>query len=295
MQLYGKWGKFFVAVALVGSQVGFCCAYVYYIMCNYAQILRGLGVNGVDRMYFAIFTFWLFSALCFVRKIQVFSAFHVFSDIMILMTVLVVVGFGISDWDKDRDLKTIGVDPINKSTWTEAIGFSIYAFEGIGMVLPIQDITKNPESYWKIVVAVIVSVGVLFITFGVFTSFAWGNKQTTPLITDLLPNYVDKDGNITYFVYIVLFLFSLNLVFSFPLQIYPVEIIFENLLFDGWPKSRKRQMFKNMSRSVIVFFVVCMTIMLKDKFDKFLAILGSVTCTPMAFTFPAMFHLKAVA
>ena len=54
-------------------------------------------------------------------------------------------------------------------------------------------------------------------------------------------------------------------------------------------------MFKNMSRSFIVFCVVCMTIMLKDKFDKFLAILGSVTCTPMAFTFPALFHLKACA
>ena len=54
-------------------------------------------------------------------------------------------------------------------------------------------------------------------------------------------------------------------------------------------------MYKNMSRSTIVFLVVCMTIMLKDKFDKFLAILGSVTCTPMAFTFPAIFHLKAVA
>lgn len=144
-------------------------------------------------------------------------------------------------------------------------------------------------------VAVIVSVASLFVSFGCFCSFAWGDQQLTPLITDLLPNSVDKDGSITYFVYSVLFLFSLNLVFSFPLQIYPVEIIFENLLFDGWPKSRKRQMFKNMLRSLIVFFVVCMTIMLKDKFDKFLAILGSVTCTPMAFTFPALFHLKACA
>lgn len=54
-------------------------------------------------------------------------------------------------------------------------------------------------------------------------------------------------------------------------------------------------MFKNMLRSFIVFCVVVMTIMLKDKFDKFLAILGSVTCTPMAFTFPALFHLKACA
>ena len=144
-------------------------------MSNYAQIMRGLGADWVDRIYLAMFTFWLFSLLCFVRKIQVFSSFHIFSDIMILMTVIVVMGFGISDWDKDRDSKMNGVFALNSKTFTEAIGFSIYAFEGIGMVLPIQDITEHPESYWKIVVAVIVSVATLFVTFGCFTTFAWGD------------------------------------------------------------------------------------------------------------------------
>ena len=46
---------------------------------------------------------------------------------------------------------------------------------------------------------------------------------------------------------------------------------------------------------MVVCLVVIMTILLGDKLDKFLAILGSVTCTPMAFTFPALFHLKACA
>ena len=54
-------------------------------------------------------------------------------------------------------------------------------------------------------------------------------------------------------------------------------------------------MFKNHSRSILVFFTVCLTIMLGDKLDKFLSILGALTCTPIAFTFPALFHLKAVA
>jgi proton-coupled amino acid transporter len=54
-------------------------------------------------------------------------------------------------------------------------------------------------------------------------------------------------------------------------------------------------MFKNNSRTILVFGTVCLTIMLGDKLDKFLSILGALTCTPIAFTFPAMFHLKAVA
>ena len=54
-------------------------------------------------------------------------------------------------------------------------------------------------------------------------------------------------------------------------------------------------MLKNNSRTILVFFTVCLTIMLGDKLDKFLSILGALTCTPIAFTFPAMFHLKAVA
>ena len=124
-------------------------------------------------------------------------------------------------------------------------------------------------------------------TFGYFCVLAWGQEMTTPLITDNLP-----EGPVTY---IILFLFSLNLVFSYPLVIYPAHIIIENRIYVGWQKSRKRQMLKNNSRTILVFITCCMTILLGDKLDKFLSILGAVSCTPIAFTFPALFHLKAVA
>jgi proton-coupled amino acid transporter len=54
-------------------------------------------------------------------------------------------------------------------------------------------------------------------------------------------------------------------------------------------------MLKNYSRTFLVFGTICLTIILGDKLDKFLSILGALTCTPIAFTFPALFHLKAVA
>ena len=109
----------------------------------------------------------------------------------------------------------------------------------------------------------------------------------TPLITDELPN--------SAITYIVKFLFSINLLFSYPLVLYPANIIVENILYDNMPKTRRRQMLKNITRTLMVGATVTITILLGDKLDKFLSILGALTCTPIAFTFPALFHFKSCA
>lgn len=107
------------------------------------------------------------------------------------------------------------------------------------------------------------------------------------MITDDLPkNWVG---------YGVKILFSLNLFFSYPLVLYPAHIVIENIIYDGWPKTKRRQWSKNFTRSLLVLFTVILTILIGDKLDKFLGIVGSLTCTPIAFTFPALFHLKACA
>ena len=54
-------------------------------------------------------------------------------------------------------------------------------------------------------------------------------------------------------------------------------------------------MSKNLSRTLLVAFSIGFTIALGDNLDDFLSLLGAVSCTPVAFIFPAVFHLKAVA
>ncbi len=38
-----------------------------------------------------------------------------------------------------------------------------------------------------------------------------------------------------------------------------------------------------------------LALLVYDKLDKFLSITGALTCTPIAFTLPALFHYKACA
>ena len=85
--------------------------------------------------------------------------------------------------------------------------------------------------------------------------------------------------------------FSLNLVFSYPLVIFPANIIIEDNLYKGWPKSQRRKWFKNLNRALMVIFTVVVSILMADQLDKFLALLGALGCTPITFTLPTLFHL----
>ena len=68
------------------------------------------------------------------------------------------------------------VDVINTSSFTDGIGYAVFAYEGIGVILPIQDVSNDPKNYWKIVVAVIFTVWASYCVFGMFCCFAWGTE-----------------------------------------------------------------------------------------------------------------------
>lgn len=90
-------------------------------------------------------------------------------------------------------------------------------------------------------------------------------------------------------------MFCINLIFTYPLVIFPANQIIEGYLFGKMPKSKKRQWFKNISRGIMVAFTVVIAILLGTSLDKFLALLGALGCTPISFTLPTLFHYKLVA
>ena len=285
-KLFGAKGKAIVSFCLAFSQVGFTCAYVYFNIFNFHDIFQKILKVTINKWVFAAFFYLLWTGMCWVRKIQIFAHTHVFADCMIVFTMAVVMGYAIQKMSEDGQALT-DAEFIDDKNWQTAIGFAVYAYEGIGIVFPVQDVCRDKEKYPMIVYGVITACAIIFVFFGMFCVFAWGPLLTTPLITDVLP-----DNN---FIYIVKFLFCLNLIFSYPLQLYPAHIVIENYLYINWEKSKKRQWFKNFTRSMLVLYTILFTMWLDKKISNFLAILGALTCTPIAFTFPGLFHYKVCA
>ena len=59
--------------------------------------------------------------------------------------------------------------------------------------------------------------------------------------------------------------------------------------------SKKRKWFKNLTRSLLVGFTVILTVLIDKKIGKFVGIIGALTSTPIAFTWPSLFHYKLAA
>ena len=101
-------------------------------------------------------------------------------------------------------------------------------------------------------------------------------------------------------------IYSLNLVCSYAIMIYPCNMIIEDYLLKGVIQQdargalRARQTtlkyrLQNLSRALVCFAAIYAAIELKDQLDKFLSLLGALLCAPLAISFPCLLHYVVVA
>lgn len=223
-----------------------------------------------------------------MRKIETLAPTHVFADLMILITVVTILTYV---FIKLSDHPFQPVPAVNTGTFLDAIGSMVYSYEGVGVIIPVYEVAENPHKVKKILGYVLTTVLALYIFFGFICLFTYGKElELNNIITETLSD--DEGKKLDYFLIAIKIAFSFNLIFSYPLVIYPANIILEDNLYKGWSKSPKRKWFKNLNRALMVVFTIIVSILMADQLDKFLALLGALGCTPIAFTLPTLMHLK---
>ena len=135
------------------------------------------------------------------------------------------------------------------------------------------------------------TIALVYITYGWIVYTGFGHEKNLDNSFNPSTNFI-PDG---WFKYIILVLYCFNLFFSYPLVLFPAHTIIESYLYSKMEASKKRTWYKNITRSLLVAFTVGLTVGIGPKIGKFVSILGSLTCTPIAFTWPALFHYKLVA
>jgi proton-coupled amino acid transporter len=119
---------------------------------------------------------------------------------------------------------------------------------------------------------------------GALSYAAYGSATETVVILNLPQDDKMVNG--------VQFLYSLAILLSTPLQIFPAIRITENELFT---KSGKYNPYIKWQKNIFRFFVVVLCASIAwfgaNDLDKFVSIVGSFACVPLVYIYPVSFRL----
>ncbi|KIV99169.1 uncharacterized protein PV09_09123 [Verruconis gallopava] len=289
-RLYGKWMLILINFSLVISQIGFSSAYIVFVSENLQAFVLAITncQKNIPVPFFILMQMVIFLPLSLYRNIQNIQKIAVVADIFILAGLLYLYYF---------DIYTISsvnhgiadIKPFNSKDWTLFIGTAIFTFEGIGLIIPIQESMQHPQKFPSVLAIVMVVITVVFTSMGALSYAAYGSKTKTVVILNM-----PQDSK---FVNAVQFIYSLAILLSTPLQFFPAIEITSKAIFSR--KSGKGNPWVKWKKNVYRFFMVVLCAGIAwvgaDDLDKFVALVGSFACIPLVYIYPPMLHYRAIS
>jgi proton-coupled amino acid transporter len=112
----------------------------------------------------------LFLPLVWLRKTEKLAFTHIFADIMVLVGLITITIYA------TQEINTNGIKPLTfiTSGFSSAISYAVFAFEGVGVVLPILELTENKENYFTLLSVTLVFICIIFVAFCEYAAFAYG-------------------------------------------------------------------------------------------------------------------------
>jgi proton-coupled amino acid transporter len=276
--LYGRWLRNTILASIVISQIGFVAAYIVFTSENLQAFIRAVSdcKTNIEIQYLILMQMAIFLPFSLLRDISKLGFTALIADGFILIGLLYLYYY---------DFLTISANGIadiiafNKNDWTLFIGTAIFTFEGIGLIIPIQETMKDPKKFPKVLGLVMIIISVIFISMGALSYAAFGSATETVVILNM-----PQDSK---FVNAVQFLYSVAILLSTPLQIFPAIKITENELFT---RSGKYNPHIKWQKNVFRFFVVMLCAAIAwvgaDDLDKFVSVVGSFACIPLVYIYP---------
>lgn len=286
---------------IAATQFSFTIALVSFVTASWQSLARE--VLGLDLGIWtvAVFAMVILTLLAWIRDISAFSFTLLIGNICILTTVVVATTVVTRQYFARGGEFGPGLQAWNQSEYWAMVGFSCYSFEGIGVVMPILSACECPEKFDKLYFAAICTLAVIYILFADWAYLVLGTGLKRTFITEEL----DQGSAVVMALQAV---YSLSVVCSYALFIFPANQILEDYLFHGLSKRAKavdrvkakkytnlRYYLSNLTRFLVCFAATYTALELGERLHKFLSVLGALLCAPLAILLPALLHMKQVA
>jgi len=285
----GKWAPPVVNGFLSFTQLGFCTVYVLFCAQNTAALI---GLDEASWRYLVL-PFWpLFILLSWIRTMKQLGRISLAATFFIVISCILVLAFSIAQMIEQGGVSSTVVFGVSSKA-VLTLGMAIYAYEGIGIVLPCETGMKGPERFPRLLLICMFFATLNYITFGLLPYLAFG-EATDDLITSNLAAFAAVHGGIwTVLSTLVTVLLIACIVGTYPLQLMVVYDILEEWLFSrGHLNPNSHKLWKqNGIRAGLVTLTVSVAVLFPS-FDVLVSLVGSLGSSALQFVFPSLFFLR---
>ncbi|XP_006855715.2 amino acid transporter ANTL2, partial [Amborella trichopoda] len=250
----GPAGRAAVDAMIVLSQAGFCVSYTIFVANSLSSVFpipNILGLKPKATYIWGLFPFQF--GLNSIKLLTHLAPLSIFADVVDISAMFVVIAEDLAIYLRSKPI----LQAFNGlSVIPYGLGVAVYAFEGIGMILPLEDEAKEKNSFGRILALAMGFITLLFGCFGALGYFAFG-PETEDIIT--------LNFGKSFLTDTVQLALAVNLFLTFPLMMNPVHEVIERRF--------------NRGRYSLVFrfgmvFGICLVALLVPNFADFLSLVG---------------------
>ncbi|XP_049827068.1 proton-coupled amino acid transporter 1-like isoform X2 [Schistocerca gregaria] len=276
LRKYAALSRWIVDVFLCITQLGFCCVYFVFIADSIKQVADQYGAYLNSHLHMAL-AFVPILLSCWIRSLKFLV------PVSLLANVLTVAGLVATLYCLSIDLPSPSERQLAVFSWSQLplfIGTAIYAFEGIGLVLPLQEQMKKPQQFTSPLGVLNVGMSVvcsLFVITGFLGYLKYGDDVEGSITLNLPPKEILSQ--------VIKVVIALGILFSYALQMYvPVRIIWPGIV-NRWGPFRRPALVETAFRTALVTLTFVLAEVVPN-LSVFISLIGAVSSCTLALLIP---------
>ncbi|VVD00350.1 unnamed protein product [Leptidea sinapis] len=276
---YAKSIRNVVNVFLVITQLGFCCVYFLFVATNLQDTMQFFRIHMGVHSYLALL-FPPMVALGMLKNLKYLTPVSLIAAIMTAWGLMVTFYYILQDLPHTSTVKAF-------ATWHQLplyFGTAIYAFEGIGMVLPLENNMKTPQDFggWTGVLNTgMVIVAALYTAIGFFGYLKYGD-HILGSITLNLPNDALAQS--------VRAVMAVAIFLSYGLQFYvPMNIVWP-FIKSKLSNEKALQYGEAVTRFVLISFTFIAAALIPN-LSSIISLVGAFSSSALALVFPPVIEI----
>lgn len=302
LRRHSHWGKRIVDVFLIITQLGFCCVYFVFLSDNVKQVVEAANattfscqinhtnqtqvlVPSFDSRLYMLCFLPAFVLLVFTPNLKYLAPLSLVANLVMTASLVLIYFFSLTHITYPIDLPKVG----RAKDYPLFFGTAIFAFEGIGVVLPLENKMQRPQRFTLVLYVGMGIVTFLYISLGTIGYMCFG-EHIEGSITLNLPN--------CWMYQVVKLLYSFGIFITFALQFYvPAEILIPPVV--ARVSERWETAVDLLMRTVLVIFTCALAVLIPE-LDLVISLVGSVSSSFLALIFPpilqmAVFHSEGLS